>query len=222
MAITFDYGVGGTEVSNPPGGDMTWNHILAGGANRIVCVGGRHYNGGTAYTMTAKFNNVAMTSIWVEDAAHQAAGTSSVQFFIMKEADLPAAGTYAVLLHTSAGNVGVLGGGSQSWSGVDQTTTYRNTTGAHNDVSDANPATVNVTSAVSDVVVDVVQNDNLTGSNQTQRWAENTGTPRGSSAAGAGSVTMSYTKTAGDWFIAATSLIPTASAEVAPIIWNIA
>ncbi|MFQ5552265.1 MAG: hypothetical protein ACE5EW_00835 [Thermoplasmata archaeon] len=103
-------------------------------------------------------------------------------------------------------------GGATSWTGVDQSTPFGPTATAN---GTASPATVDVTSASNEVVVDVVGTRNAAtvteGLGQTQRWNLGIGVidGGGSSEPGAATVTMSWTLTGTfEWAIAGVSLKP--------------
>ncbi|MFQ5918475.1 MAG: hypothetical protein ACE5I4_00345, partial [Thermoplasmata archaeon] len=124
----------------------------------------------------------------------------------------PATGTNSVVITHSGANDVV--GGATSWTGVDQSTPFGPTATAD---GTASPATVDVTSASNEVVLDVVAVRNAAtmtvGAGQTQRWNLGVGVMDGggSSEAGAATVAMSWTLTGTfEWAIGGASLRPVA------------
>ena len=122
----------------------------------------------------------------------------------------PTTGTHDVVISQSGANDVV--GGATSWTGVDQATPFGPTAVAD---GTASPATVDVTSASSEVVVDVVGARNAAtltvGAGQTQRWNLGAGVidGGGSSEPGAATVAMSWTLMGTfEWAIAGVSLKP--------------
>lgn len=128
---------------------FSFNHVLGGGSLRAVVVGiaGRQGGSGSA-APTPTYNGVNMTQV-------QAQGWSTVSGFcaglwIIKEASLPAAGTYAVAVTIADSDQMSYGIVASSWTGVDQATTTQNPTGAAG--ADATP-TLTVTSAANNLVL---------------------------------------------------------------------
>lgn len=196
MAIGFDAASVGANVNAVSG--LTWNHTIGSGANRLLVVAFCASANGDGSTLTATYNGVSMTAV---GSASISAWSNSLVFFILKEASMPAAGTYAVVLNNvGAFDMADLGGGATSWTGVDQTTAAHNYVQTINHAPDTTPTSV-VTSATGEVVVDTgwwVGSGAFTCTfNQTQRWDAHDITnlhkgTTGQSAAGAATVTMSY------------------------------
>ncbi len=122
----------------------------------------------------------------------------------------PATGANDIIFSQNGANDVV--GGATSWTGVDQSTPFGPTATAN---GTASPATVDVTSASGEVVVDVVAARNAAtltvGAGQTQRWNLGVGVidGGGSTEPGAATVTMSWTLTGTfEWAIAGASLKP--------------
>lgn len=79
-----------TPVLATTGTTVTVSHTLGGGSNRIVIAGG----GETGRNVTgATYNGVAMTAV-----SNPAAGAMEARLFYMLESQLPAAGTYNMVL----------------------------------------------------------------------------------------------------------------------------
>jgi hypothetical protein len=192
MAIGFDNA--SSVVSNAGAGGLSWSHTIGSGSNRILLVCfffQEQESSPTALTVT--YNSVAMTQVGQFNMGQY---DDTLAMFILKEASMPTAGSYTVSVSFGATEY-YAGGGAYSWDGVDQTTAAHNfQSGEGNTLT----PTIDVTSATGEVAVDMMKGqtaDTLT-SNQTQRWDrwDASGTlagHRGSSAAGAASVTMSYT-----------------------------
>jgi hypothetical protein len=123
-----------------------------------------------------------------------------VELFYLKA---PETGTHLVEVSLSGEASAEMEGGSVSFTGVDQTTPVQNiTTNAGYSTSPS----VAVSSAVGNMVVDALSvGCNVSSSGQTLRWNNNQSCQHGagcgaqSTAAGASSVTMSYT-TVNDWW----------------------
>ncbi|MFQ5961763.1 MAG: hypothetical protein ACE5MG_10225, partial [Candidatus Methylomirabilales bacterium] len=157
------------------------------------------------YTTTGvTYNGVGLTEL----VNHSEAGDNArVELWYLLA---PATGTFDIVVSQSGANDVV--GGATSWTGVDQTTSFGPTAAADGTVS---PATVGVTSASNEVVVDVVGARNAAtltvDASQTQRWNLGVGVidGGGSSEPGAATVTMSWTLTGTfEWAIAGVSLKP--------------
>lgn len=141
MAITFDSAIFGETGS---AAELIRSHTLGSGSNRVVYAAVH----GSDATFTATYNGTAMTELY------DGSPGSPFQFiavFVIKEADLPAAGTYNVVFTPSSNQV--MACGVMSFAGVDQTTP--------NDaiqVATANSDTpsVTVSSAAGDLVIDFV------------------------------------------------------------------
>lgn len=111
MAWTLDSA--STPVAATSGTTVTVSHTLGSGSNRIVIAGGCT----PANNVTgATYNGVAMTAV-----ANPASGTHEARFFYMLESQLPAAGTYNMVVTISAINASNPGiGHCASFTGVDQ------------------------------------------------------------------------------------------------------
>jgi len=119
MTVSYDNAAGNKESAG--GSPLTWNHSIGSGSNRLLVVGVTNelYNA----VMSVKYNTVSMTE-WSHYHVYNDTSNPFLTFFYMKEADLPAAGTYEVeVTYTVTTTVT---GGSISFSGVDQTTPLQN------------------------------------------------------------------------------------------------
>jgi hypothetical protein len=180
----------------------------ATGSNRyaVLCVG--FHDPGQANLITKTYGGVDMPLV---------GSVGSSPYLSMYALVAPAEGAQTVLLEWDAFvNLAVIG--VATFTGVHQTTPRGSFASANAD--SAGPATVNVTSAAGELVVDcvfVLDNISITvGSGQTARWEQDTGSinPGGSSTeAGAASVTMSWTLgTQAFWTIGGVPLKPVAEA----------
>lgn len=119
----------------------SFSFVLGGGSDRIVVFGGATE---TADITNVTFNGVGMT--------FQTLATSTevrVEFWYMKEAQLPVAGTYTIAVTGTAANSMH---GAASFTGVDQTTPFSTPVTAS---GTASPVTVDVTGTLTtDMVVD--------------------------------------------------------------------
>ena len=185
------------------GGVATDGNGGAGNPGRIVLT----YD--VPYTTTGvTYNGVGLALL----VGHSEAGDNArVELWYLLA---PATGTNDIVISQSGANDVV--GGATSWTGVDQTSAFGPTAVANGTTS---PATVDVTSASNEVVVDVVGTRNAAtltvGAGQTQRWNLGVGVidGGGSSEPGAATVTMSWTLSGTfEWAIAGVSLRPAGAA----------
>ena len=187
----------------------TWSHTVGAGLNRILIVG-VSLNNGAGNVNSVTYGGTALVRI-----GSRTDGGLNTKIEIWKLV-APASGTANIVVTLSAAKRIVAG--SVSFTGVDQTTP--NGAFASNVGANAT-ATVNVTSATGELVIDTfaTQGDSgpaTVGGGQTQRWNRNTGTNDGNEVLGGGStepgapnVTMSWgLGQAQDWSIGAVSLKP--------------
>lgn len=194
MSVAFDAvgpdaaGAGGASPVSP----VTWTHVCTG-ANLALFVGiCVDVSDDTTVNVTGvTYNTVAMTEVLRRHANDGTVGYASLWVLAA-----PASGSHTVSV-TFTGSPANLEAGSVSFTGTDQVTPYAHQTSA---VGNTNAPTVNVTSAVGNAVVDlVVSGAGVSSSGQTSRWIKNLGGVAAggngaqSTAAGAASVTMSYT-----------------------------
>lgn len=205
--VAFDaVGPSSAGVSSAASTTLSWSHTCTG-TNRLLLVeASMSKTSDTGVTLSATYNGVAMTSVGV---VHSNGSTSGfVQMFRLIN---PPTGANTVVVTASGGTPEDLIGGSESFTGVHQTTPLG--TPATASGSTGNP-TVNVTGTTTgNMVADAVCNGNtLTASTKTQRWLKNvnTGTAAGnaasSTAAAGGTVAMGYTATADWWGILAVEI----------------
>jgi len=210
--VAFDAvgpGVGGAFVTNSA--SLSWTHVMGGGPAGLLTVGvalGTNANDGTL-TLSVTYNGIAMTSLAKEHSNNGTRGYSQL-FYLVN----PPSGSHTVAVTIAGGNAD-LEGGSVSFTGVDPTVPLRNATLA---AGSNTTATVSVPSAAGDMVVDVVVSANaITSSAKTLQWKKNQntnswgGNGAQSTAAGAASVTMSYTITSGAWGIVGADVVEAGS-----------
>ncbi|TYO97131.1 putative CxxxxCH...CXXCH cytochrome family protein [Geothermobacter ehrlichii] len=221
-AVTFD---AQSNLYQPAGGaTMTWQHTIGGGTDRLLLVGVAFddRNGETVTSVT--YNGIALTQLRADNTATSNART---ELWYLKDASLPAAGTYDVVVTLSTASGKPLYGGALTYSGVDQTATFTSHNGAS---GNADPATVDITSQAGDLVVDIVVGYKgaglAVGAGQTAYWVENTDALGAviagmSYEAGAATTTMSWTGAGdgGEWSISAVSIHPGAG-ETIMLDWN--
>ena len=188
-------------------GPFTWTGKTTAGTNRCgifaTAIGSDAISGVT-------WDGVAMTLVGT-----QISGVESRVATIWRIIN-PPTGASNIVMTLSAGSSGY--GGVTSYNNCHQTTPVRASGGA---TGTASPATVTVSSAANDLVVDAVQYEGsgtppAVGAGQTSRWTGDQGGwfGAGSTEAGAASVTMSWTLTTPtDWAIFAASLQPAAAAS---------
>lgn len=169
---------------------LTWSHTCTG-TDLILVVGVETSSAEAATGVT--YNGIALTLIDAQDAA--ALFCRSELWYLIA----PATGANDIVV-TMAGSATYIVGGATSWTGVDQSTplgTAAKATGS------ASPATVDVTSAAGEVVLDAacaIAGVTMTvGASQTSQWNLLAGgvlRGAGSSEGGAGTVTISWTLSA--------------------------
>lgn len=213
-AVTFDAvgpsggaGAGG-HISTPISSPTTWSHTVTG-SNTVLYIAcsvgivGTHADSDFVITAVT-FNSVAATQIGSN--IHSNGGTTG--YVALYRLVNPTTGANTVSVSWTDANssaADVLVCGSISVTGADQGTPDSNVASA---TGLGTTPSVNVTSAVNNLVLDVVGvGSSITSSNQTLRWKKNengnsaAGNGAGSTAAGAGSVTMSYAVTSDSWAI---------------------
>ena len=189
---------------------MSWNHTCSG-SNRLLVVGiamGTSSSDASA-VLSVTYNGTPMVSAGKRHANDQSAGFGQLFYLVA-----PPTGTHTVTV-TETGYSGyyTLEGGSTSFTGVNQTTPGQNTVSSIG--SNPNP-TLSVTSASGHMVVDVVVDGSaISTSGQTLEWLNNDngntggGNAAQSTAAGAPSVTMSYTAVSDWWAMIGMDVVPT-------------
>jgi hypothetical protein len=215
MAIAFDAASSAVAVSSAS--SQSWSHTIGGGSNRILVVGFSTFLAGDAVTWSVTYNGVALTQ-FAMTGSDTDTWVIRKGFYVLKEASMPAAGTYTVTISAPLA-VSDLSGGATSWTDADQTTPLHNFNTSN--ASDASP-TLAVSSATGEVALDVMSYKFADGFtfNQTQRWnrIDTSGVLRGTagqSAAGASpTVTMSYTVNQSvAWEMCGASLMPSSGTD---------
>ncbi len=147
--ITYDASSVATS-SSTEAASISFNHVLGSGSNRVVIVWAFSFrsSAGNAGT-SATFNGVAMTNISGTQTLC-ISGAFCVHGMFIKEADLPAAGTYSIVV-TATTNNAYLAAGASSYTGVDQTTPTSGGTTCGTTTSAA--PTCDVTSASGDLAI---------------------------------------------------------------------
>jgi len=190
-------GPGSAGASVAGGSSLSWTHTVSG-TSRLLTVGIAVGSGtDSGLSLSAAYNGVAMTSAAIVHSNNQTAGFTQL-FYLVN----PPMGAYTVQVML-AGGTADLEGGSVSFTGVNQTTPLRN---AATNFGAGTSASMTVSSAAGDMVVDVVANGSaITSSGRTLGWLKNQngnsagGNAAQSTAAGASSVTMSYAVMS-DWW----------------------
>jgi len=218
MAVVLD-AVGpssaGTATANTT--SISWSHTCSG-SNRLLVAGVGMGGGTSGVSLTTTYGAATMTSAGLVLSNNQFDGF--VQLFYLVA---PATGTDTITVSVDSLQTRDLLGGSLSFTGVDQTTPL---TGIGTNFGfDANP-TVTVASAAGNMVVDAaVCGSAFVSSNQTLRWMNNLNGNSGASnaaqstAAGAGSVTMSYVSGSDWWGIIAASVVAAAASITPSVAW---
>jgi hypothetical protein len=139
----------------------SYSHTIGGGANRLLVFGSATEN---ADVTAVTYNGVALTFLAVANQAE-----ADAEFWYMRQAQLPAAGTYTLAITKGAG---VISSGVSTWTGVHQTTTF-GTVGTATGTTTA--ITQNIVSVADDVVHDAIASKDATarcvpGAGQTTRW----------------------------------------------------
>lgn len=219
MAVVFDAlgpGSSGSATGNVT--NISWSHTCGSGSNRLLVVGVGMGGGTSGISLTTTYGATAMTSAGLVLSNNQFDGFVQLFYLIA-----PAAGTNTINVSVDSSQTRDLLGGSLSFTGVNQTTPIANI--ATNFGFDTNP-TVAVTSAAGNIVVDAaVCGSALISSNQTLQWMNNLNGNSGASnaaqstAAGASSVTMSYSSNSDWWGIIATSIQASAPPAVYASAW---
>jgi len=192
---------------------LTISHTTGSGADRLMLVGISFVNDQTETVTSVTYNGVALTSVGTVSSSDDA----RVEIWRLIA---PPTGTYNVVIMFSAPLGRTAVAGVMTFTGVHQTTPLGTFASASLQCSApcADPS-VNVTSAVNELVFDTVACDTCTsftvGAGQTERWnlAPLDG-PRpspgsGSTEPGAATVTMSWTPGTDDhWAIGGVSIRP--------------
>lgn len=198
----FDTAVGGTTLTHSyTMGSVTNGYLLVGVWSRL--------DAGEPTVSSATYNGVAMDIL----QTLQVASGGRLTLCGLKN---PASGTHNIVI-TMSGSISKMGIGVTSWGGVNQTTPTG--TPVTNSGDNSTPATVTVSSATGEVVVDFVFSWQVPVSGpqvgQTQRFARQLGNGNfniyGSSKAGAASTTLGWdlnTPTDDDWQVIAVALKP--------------
>lgn len=208
MALAFDAASSFNETTVD--GTSTWNHTCSG-SDRCLIVGVSHFSGAPRTISSVTYNGVAMTSLGKNDGN---SGVASVELFKLVA---PATGSNAILVTFSAAALMI--GGGVSFTGADQTTPTGSAVSANDGGGTASPATVNVSSAADEIVVDtVIVTDGAAavtvtvGGGQDQRWnlTESAAVMGGGSTeVGSATTTMSWTWTGAQaWSIIAVAVKP--------------
>ncbi len=209
MAVTVD----AISTGSTTGTSVTISHTTTSASNREMVVGVSIRETGTTAVSSMTYNGVSLT---FKGSVLSAGAKVEIWSLVA-----PSSGTnnLVVNLNNAGGgtNVGVM-----TFTGVDQTTPL----GAFGSASgDATSGSATVSSATGDLVIGAVavkdiNQDLIPGGSQTERWDLFTGTEAnggGSTAAGAASVNMSWTWTAGtNWAIGGVSVHQ--STNTAPVI----
>jgi hypothetical protein len=204
-AITFDSSNTRTGTANSID---TWSHTVSG-SNPILIVGVSVKGASSTGVNSITFNGDSLTKL-----ASDANGTKvAVELWYLVNPDVD---THTISMDMTGGSGNNYTAGSMSFVGVDQATPL----GTHATASSgSNTATVNVSSAAGELVIDVVGTEKESisiGSGQTQRF--NPGADPecgGSSEPGASSVTMSWSINKNNsWAIIAVPLKPAPDAMV--------
>ena len=193
---TVNPGVAVDTVSTSTGGpatSLTWSHTVSG-SNRLLVVG---------VTMRAyqTISSVTYAGTGLTKSGAVQAGTGNnprTEIWYSKDFE-PTTGTNNIIVTPSGSEY--MEAGAISFTGVYQTTPLGPF--ASNYAASGSPSTVAVTSATGDIVLDVLKFWNGSGestkdASQTQRWylsSDGGHKGGGSTKAGAGSVTMSWTRT---------------------------
>ena len=100
MAIAYD----AVASKGSGAGAFTFNHTIGGGTNRILILltGGHGSAAANMVPTGVKYNGVAMTALGAAPAWNKTGNYYTTEAFYMLEANLPAAGTYAITGTTGA------------------------------------------------------------------------------------------------------------------------
>ncbi|MCL6096364.1 MAG: site-specific integrase [Patescibacteria group bacterium] len=192
-------------------GALNWNHTVSG-SNTLLVVSVALGGTITGRTVSVTYNGTSMNS-----AGSQASNngtTGRVELFYLVN---PTSGTHSVAVTLTGASSNDMEAGSISFNGVSQTSPLTNI--VTNFGSSITP-TVNVTSSTGSMVVDaLVAGCTISSSGQTSRWINNQncntagGNGAQSTAAGTGSVTMSYTISTDFWGIIGASINPASTSN---------
>lgn len=191
---------------------LSWSHTIGStGVNRILLVSVGLRNKSSQTVSTVKFGGVNLTRI---AGVSQGVNVRSEMWYLLN----PGTGTKTIAV-TLSGSGAAMIGGAVSYTGVHQTTPLGTPVTAG--VASATAASVTVSSAFREVVVDAAVKQNSTESQaaaagQTRRWikqttiaAANGAVFTGSDKPGAQSVTMGWTASAArNWAMVAVALRP--------------
>ena len=212
LTLTFDATATGNSSS---GTSLSWSHTTTTNSDRILIVGVSWRGTGSVSTVT--YNAVSMTSIG------SASGPNNTKMEMFRLVS-PSTGTNTVQV-TFTGSIDGSVGGSYTFYNAHQSSfgTFASNTGS----AGVSPATVDVSSASGETVVDCVSWDRspamTAGGGQTERWdADDNGDADirggGSTEAGATTVTMSWTGGSEGWAIGGVSVKPVFGPAVDAII----
>lgn len=192
------------------GTSLTFSHTVGAGSDKILIVGVGLYSNKAVSGIT--YNGVSLNFL-----AKQSRGSPNVwtELWYLKNPD---SGTHDIVITNSITRIV---GGASSYFGVEQASTFG--TVAKRSSWSRFPS-VDVSSAIDELVVDAFAcqgaNTATVGAGQTQRWNRNYSTyvrGGGSSEAGAGTVTMSWTLGGNEnWAIVAVAMKPAAEPEPEP------
>ena len=191
---------------------LTWLHTVGSDSNRLLLVGISFWSNPEKIVNSVTYNGVSLVksgSVW------GGSGGETVNIWYLVN---PPTGTFNIIASFSGAVAPV--GGATSWSGVNQTTPLGAFASAFS-ATTTNPATVNIPSAVGEIVQDTVSygkqttTDHTVGSGQTQKWSDATSdgslyaSGAGSVEPGASTTTMSWTfGIVYRWAIGAVSIKP--------------
>ena len=188
VAIDSSSSSSGSNVSS-----LTWSHTVSG-ANRLLVVGISRRAYGSVSVSSATYNGVALTNSGSVQAGSGDFSRSEIWYLAN-----PNTGTNNIVVTLSGGNDWIEAG-AMSFTGVNQTTPLG--AFASNSGTSGTSASVNVSSATGDIVIDTLtfwnaSLDATKGASQTLRWtvsSDGSWKGRGSTASGGNSVTaMSWT-----------------------------
>lgn len=173
IAATFDLASVATMTNST---SATFSHTIGGGSNRLLVVMPQFLYAGALRTVSSvTYNGVALTqhSGSAVDATGSGGTRTAADVWYLKEANLPAAGTYNVVI-TMAGGSARIGGGAVSAYNVNQTTplgTAVTNTATSNDLS---IDVTGIASTVDDLVIaatGVQQNSAAAVPSNTSMWS---------------------------------------------------
>lgn len=190
MSIAVDATAHATAFVN--GGSVSWTHVVGSGSGRAIAV--LFYVTSLSGSASATVAGVDMGAVRVSRTWNFAVDNHLYLFVLTN----PTSGSVTITCSVSDGIN--LFGGSVSFTGVDSTTPVGNTASADDAGLGGSPATVNVSSASGEVVIDAVYAKHSSGdmtANQTEQWHQGLNTNQETlgqeTANGAASVTMSWT-----------------------------